>query len=68
MKLFPILNILILFDSMVKPILSYGAEIYWTKKMSDILEQVRIQYCEDFLGVNSYVYDCVALGECGRLP
>jgi len=52
---------------MVKPILTYGAEICGTE-YSDPLEQVQIQYCEDFLGVSSTVNDCVALGECGRLP
>ena len=56
-----------LFDSMVKPILTYGAEIYGTE-YSDTLEQVHIQYCKDFIGVSSTVNDCVALGECGRLP
>ena len=48
-----------LFDSMVKPILIYGAEIYGTE-VSDILEQVQIQYCKEFLGVNKSVNDCVA--------
>lgn len=56
-----------LFDSMVKPILTYGAEIYGTEACH-ILERVQIQYCKHFLGVNSYVNNSVALGECGRLP
>jgi hypothetical protein len=29
---------------------------------------IQIQYCKDFLGVYTSVNDCVALGECGRLP
>jgi len=34
---------------MVKPILTYGAEIYGTE-YSDALEQVHIQYLKKFLG------------------
>jgi hypothetical protein len=54
------------FDSMVKPILTNGAEIYGSE-LSEILEQVQIKYCKDFLGVNNSVNDNVALGECGRM-
>jgi hypothetical protein len=52
---------------MVKPILTYGVEIYGSE-ISEILEQVQIQYCKDFLGINYSVNDNVALGECGRMP
>jgi hypothetical protein len=44
-----------------------GAEIYGSE-ISEILEQIQIQYCKDFLGVNYSVNDNVALGECGRMP
>ena len=56
-----------LFDSMVKPILTYGSEIYGIE-FSDILEKVQIEYCKYFLGVNKSVNDSIVLGECGRLP
>jgi hypothetical protein len=49
-----------LFDYIVKPILTYGAEIYGSE-FSEILEQVQIQYCKDFLGVHYSVNDNVAL-------
>ena len=29
---------------------------------------LRNEFCKYFLGVNSSVYNAVALGECGRLP
>ena len=52
---------------MVKPILTYGAEI-WGFEYSEVIEQVQIQFCKQFLGVNNSVNNSVALGECGRLP
>jgi hypothetical protein len=42
------------------------AEIF-RSEISEILEQVQIQYCKDFLGVDYSVNDNVALGECGRI-
>ena len=56
-----------LFDSMVKPILVYGAEI-WGHDFSDTIEQIQVQCCKEFLGLNQSVNDCMALGQCGRLP
>ena len=52
---------------MVKPILTYGSEIYGIE-FSDILEKVQIECCKYFLGVNKSVNDSIVLGECGRLP
>ena len=56
-----------LFDSMVKPILLYGGEI-WGVDYIEAVERVQIQFCKDFLGVRSSTNDCMVLGECGRLP
>ena len=56
-----------LFDSMVKPILLYASEI-WGSQFADVIENVQVQYCKSFLGVGPTVNDCMALGECGRLP
>ena len=56
-----------LFDSMVKPILVHGAEI-WGYHYSKIVERVQIQYCRTFLGVSKSTNNDVVLGECGRLP
>ena len=52
---------------MVKPILTYGAGI-WGFEYAEVIEQVQIQFCKQFLGVNNSVNNSVALGECGRLP
>jgi hypothetical protein len=52
---------------MLQAILTYGAKIYGSE-ISEILEQVQIQYCKDFLGVNYSVNDNDALGESGRMP
>ena len=56
-----------LFDSMVKPILCYASEI-WGYEYCDIIESVHVGYCKRFLGVNNSVNNCMALGECGRMP
>jgi hypothetical protein len=56
-----------LFDSMVKPILTYGAEL-WGTTYSEEIEKVQIQFCKDFLGLGPHVNNSMALGECGRLP
>ena len=56
-----------LFDSMVKPILLYGGDIWGFEYTSEI-EKVQIRFCKDFLGVGPSTNDSVALGECGRLP
>jgi hypothetical protein len=56
-----------LFDTVVNPIFYVGDEIYDTK-YSGILEQVHIQYCKDFLGVDPSVNECVAFAECDKHP
>jgi len=56
-----------LFDSMVKPILLYGSEI-WGFKFSPIIELVQTHYCKLFLGVSRSTNTDMVLGECGRLP
>ena len=54
-----------LFDSMVKPILLHGAEI-WGFELADDIERVHYKFCKDFLGVSISTNNCMALGECGR--
>ena len=56
-----------LFDSMVKPILCYGSEV-WGTEYSDVIESVHYTFCRYFMGVNQSVNNAVAIGECGRLP
>ena len=57
-----ILNYLILWLSL------WCWNIYAEHIYSETLERVQMQYCRDFLGVNSALNKCVALGECGKLP
>ena len=56
-----------LFDAMVLPFLTFDAEL-WGYEYSDIIENVQLKFCREFLGVNHSVNNCIALSECGRLP
>ena len=55
-----------LFDAMIVPILTFGAEV-WGFSESKEIEKVQLEFCKYFLGVKSSVNNCVVLGECGRL-
>ena len=46
-----------LFDTMIKPILCYAAEI-WGYQQSDIIEKVHNQYCRKFLKLPSNKQIC----------
>ena len=56
-----------LFDSIVKPILCYGAEI-WGYEYSKTIEKVHIKFCKRFVGLHQNTADFFALSECGRYP
>ena len=56
-----------LFDSMIVPILTYGAEI-WGHTYSKDIEKVPTDFCRYYLGVNSSVNNVMVLWECGRVP
>ena len=56
-----------LFDSMVKPVACYGAEL-WGYKFCDETEKVQSKFCKYFIGLKQNTDDSFALGECGRLP
>jgi len=56
-----------IFDAMVLPILVYGSQI-WGHTYSPEIEQIQLQFCKYYLGVNSSVNNSMVLGECGRLP
>lgn len=56
-----------LFDSMIKPILCYGSQIWGYKYCSDI-ESIQHLFCCKYLGVKTTTNMCIVLGECGRLP
>ena len=54
-------------DTVVRPILCYGSEI-WGFKYSDVIEKTHIRFCKRYCGLSTNVADFFALGECGRLP
>ena len=56
-----------LFDSMVKPIAMYGAEI-WGYEYSEEIEKIQTKFCKRYVGLHQNTADNFVLGECGRLP
>ena len=56
-----------LFDSMILPIITYGAEI-WGTQVHCHIENVQIRFCKYILGVSKTCNNVAVLGECGRLP
>lgn len=56
-----------LFDSMVKPILCYGSEL-WGYKYCEEIEKVQSRFCKYYIGLSQKTTDSLALGECGRMP
>ena len=64
---FPIKELFLLFDSMVKPILCYGSQIRGYEYVNTI-ETVQNKFCKRNLRVRKNTNTCIALGECGRLP
>jgi hypothetical protein len=55
-----------LFDKMVLPVLTYGAEI-WGYKTYNCIENVQNRYCKYILNVPSNTCNAAARGECGRV-
>ena len=45
----------------------YGSEI-WGTEYSETIERVQVKFCKDYLRLGDTVNNCMALGECGRLP
>ena len=64
---FPIKKLFILFDSMIKPILCYGSQI-WGYEYIDSIEVVHNKFCKRILCVKKSTNTCLVHGECGRLP
>ena len=56
-----------IFDAVIVPILTFGAEI-WGTEYTSIIENLHFKYCREFLGVNQSTNSSVVLAECGRLP
>ena len=56
-----------LFDTLVLPILTYGCEIWGSRKF-DCLEKVLLKFCKDLLGVPLSATTAAVLGELGHFP
>ena len=56
-----------LFDSMVKPVLCYGAEI-WGHQYIDKIEKVHLKFCRQYCLLPQQTANAFVYGECGRLP
>ena len=56
-----------LFDSLVKPILLYGSEV-WGYENLKILERVHLQFCKRILNLRLSTPNFMVYGELGRHP
>ena len=56
-----------LFDAIIKSMLCYGSEI-WGFRYCESIEKVQSKFCKRFCCLGTNTADCLALGECGRLP
>ena len=56
-----------IFDTMILPVLTYGAEI-WGFDEYQCLERIQFLACRSFLGVSCNAPNVSVLGECGRVP
>ena len=56
-----------IFDTKIKPVILYGAEIWGVRRYEDI-DHVHIQFCKLVLNVGKTTWNFAAIGECGRYP
>jgi hypothetical protein len=62
----PIKVSLKLFDTLVKPILEYGSEIWIPLKEANAIERLQLKYLKYILGVKTSTSTLAVLGETGR--
>ena len=58
---------LLLFDSMIAPILMYGCEVWGIYDMKEV-DKLHLRFCKHILGVRSQTSNAAVLGELGRFP
>jgi hypothetical protein len=56
-----------IFDTQIKPILLYGAEL-WGFQRYEVLERIQTLACKRYLKLGRNTPSLMVLGECGRLP
>jgi hypothetical protein len=57
-----------LFDALVKPVLSYGYEMWVDEPATMSLEAIHRSFLKSFLGVNDTTPSRIVLAEFGRFP
>ena len=59
-----------LFDSLIKPVMNYGAEVwnYTISDNNDSLEIIHCKFCKFTLGVSTNSTNLAVYGELGRVP
>ena len=57
-----------LFDTVVKPIIEYGSELWSVYKGCNIMEKVHIKFLKMLLGVKSNTSNLMVYGDLGRFP
>ena len=60
-------HILQLFDTLLKPILTYGSEIWGTANY-DVIEKFHLKFLKQVLGVKASTNTCMIYAETGRHP
>jgi len=58
---------LLLFDSLVVPIITYGCEVWGIYKNSEV-DKIHLKFCKYILGVRQQTSNAAVLGELGRFP
>ena len=56
-----------LFDTLVKPVLLYGSEI-WAHEGTEVLEKLHLRFCKYILLVNETTCSNMVYGELGEYP
>ena len=59
-----------LFNSIVKPILLYGSEVWGYSSVCNIqqIERVQLKFCKHLMKLNRDTPNAMVLGECGQFP
>ena len=64
----PVRTSFALFDSLVKPIIEYGSEIWGAKGNFESIEKVHLRFIKTILGVKLNTSTLMCYGDCGRFP
>ena len=57
---------LLIFDSMIEPVLIYGSEVWWYENLK-FIEQIHLKFCKRVLQVRKTPLNFMVLGEFARV-